>query len=66
MQFEKPTDIELRIRAIEAAARVARSHEDIGNLLIHADWITSYVFTGRLPEVDTEQSAIAGSDVSAT
>jgi hypothetical protein len=44
---------EIRLRAVESAARVAGPTDDIGNLLIHADWIASYVGTGRLPEVES-------------
>ncbi len=45
---------EIRIRAIEAAVSVAAPSDDIGNLLIHADWIVSYVETGRMPEIEGE------------
>jgi hypothetical protein len=39
---------EIRLRAIESAAKVAGPRDDIGNLLIHAQWIASYIGTGKL------------------
>jgi hypothetical protein len=50
---------------METAAMVAAPNDDIGNLLVDADWIESYVKTGRLPEVESEQSAITGGIVEA-
>ena len=43
---------EIRMRSGESAARVAAPADDIGNLLVHADWIAAYVGTGRLPQVE--------------
>lgn len=58
MQIQR--EAEIRMRAIEAAAAVAAPHDDIGNLLVHADWIASYIETGRMPEVESTESSIAG------
>jgi hypothetical protein len=54
-----PNDVEIRMGAVEAAAAVATPSDDIGNLLVHADWIASYIKTGRLPEIESEHSVIA-------
>jgi hypothetical protein len=56
---------EIRMRAIEAAANVASPSDDIGNLLVHAEWIASYVVTGQMPEIETEQSVVTRSVVEA-
>ena len=58
MQTDNLREPEIRMRAIEAAASVASPSDDIGNLLIHADWISSYVISGSLPEIESHESAI--------
>lgn len=64
--MELPKETEIRMRAIEAAAAVALPSDDIGNLLVHADWIASYVETGKMPQIDSTESSIAGRFVEAT
>jgi hypothetical protein len=59
MQTEKLRETEIRMRSIEAAASVSAPSDDIGNLLIHSDWITSYVITGIMPEIKSNESAVA-------
>lgn len=58
-----PTGIGMR--AVEKAAIATSPNDEIGNLLVHADWIESYVKTSRLPGIQLEQSAVAGRIVEA-
>ena len=44
---------EIRLESIKAASRVASPYEGVGNLLTHADWLTSFILTGNRPEVET-------------
>lgn len=62
MELEKLSDAEIRMAAIDAAATVASPADDIGNLLVHAEWIASYIATGRLPEIELERSIVARRD----
>lgn len=52
--------VEVRLEALRAAARVAQPHDDVGNLLIHTEWIYQFLTTGKSPATD---SVIAGSGV---
>jgi len=45
----------IRLEAIKAAARVASIHETTGNLLVHADWISTFIFEGKQPLIETEE-----------
>ena len=38
---------DIRLEAVKAAARVSGEHDGISNLLIHADWITTFVIHGK-------------------
>jgi hypothetical protein len=49
--------VEVRIEAVRAAVAVAQPHDDIGNLLIHADWLRQFLENGEVPIV--ESSVIA-------
>ncbi len=48
--------VKVRIEALRAAAKVASPTEDIGNLIIHTQWLCQLLETGRAPEVDNESS----------
>ena len=59
------SDVEIRMEAIKAASVTCRPSDDVGDLLVHADWLANYMKTGKLPETDTQHSVVAGGIVSA-
>lgn len=63
MQTKTLPEREIRMRAIEAAASIAGRTDDIGNLLAHAEWISSYVATGQMPEIESESSVVTRREV---
>lgn len=53
--------VEIRIEALRAAVKVASPADTIGNLMIHAGWLSKFLETGGAPEV--ESNVVAGSIV---
>ena len=51
-------DVDLRIEAIRAAAKVVGPKDDIASLLVHAEWIMRYLLTGAFPETDKRQDSV--------
>jgi hypothetical protein len=44
-------EVLVRLEAVKSAAKVSSPSGSIGNLLIHADWLASYILTGKPPEI---------------
>ncbi len=42
---------EVRLEAVKAASKVASEYDGIGNLMIHARWVSYFILTGNQPEV---------------
>ena len=42
---------EARLEAVRAACRVASEYEGIGNLMVHARWLSDFILTRNQPEV---------------
>ncbi len=42
---------EVRLEAVRAARRVASEYDGIGNLMVHARWLSDFILTGNQPEV---------------
>jgi hypothetical protein len=38
---------DIRMEAVKAAARVSGEHDGIANLLIHAEWIETFIIRGK-------------------
>jgi hypothetical protein len=45
--------VDIRIEALRAAVSVVSPTDDIGNLLIHAEWLCQFLETGRGPAVES-------------
>jgi hypothetical protein len=56
-------DTAIRMEAVKAATAITGQNDDIGNFLIHAEWIASYIRTGYFPEAESEQSIVTRSVV---
>jgi hypothetical protein len=44
----------VRLEAIKAAASVASMRENVGNLLVHAEWISTFIIEGKQPLIESE------------
>ena len=42
---------EVRLEAVKAASLVSSEHASIGNLMVHASWLSDFISTGSQPEV---------------
>ncbi len=42
---------EVRLEAVKAASRVVSEYDDIGNLMVHARWLSDFILTGKQPEI---------------
>lgn len=51
--FGKRSKVNVRLESIKAAFTVASPHDDVANLLVHADWVASYILAGKSPAVGT-------------
>ena len=44
----------VRLEAIKAAVKVSSIHETVGNLLVHADWISIFILEGKQPLIEAK------------
>ena len=42
---------EVRLEAVKAAVGVSTKSASIGNLMVHAQWLSDFISTGSQPEV---------------
>lgn len=47
--MEAVTEQQIRLEAVKTAAKIASPHDEIGNLLVHAGWISSFIIEGKNP-----------------
>ena len=47
--MEAVTEQQIRLEATKIAAQFASPYDDIGNLLVHAGWIYSFITEGKNP-----------------
>lgn len=51
-------DVEVRLEALRAAAKVALPGDGVGSLLANTQYLTKYVETGENPRVEVETQAV--------